>query len=70
MTVRVFFRHMKALQYCARGVRAFYARHGLDYAALLREGTDGAELLATGDAMARRVVEVAEAEAAAQSKEV
>lgn len=69
MSARVLFRHMRALGYCARGVRDFYARHGLDYAAMLREGTDAAAILATGDEMARRVVEVAEAEAAARAEE-
>lgn len=69
MTSRVLFRHVRALGYCARGVRAFYARHGLDYGALLREGTDSAVLLATGDEMARRAVQVAEAEVVAHGTE-
>lgn len=43
---------MRRHGYCARGVRAFYARHGLDYTALLREGTPASELEATGDGMA------------------
>lgn len=64
---QVHFRHAKSagLGYCSRGMRLFFRRHGLDYAAFLRGGVPAAALLATGDAMARRVVDVAEAEAAA-----
>ncbi|WP_346014465.1 hypothetical protein [Rubrivivax gelatinosus] len=49
-------------------MRLFFARHGLSYGAFLREGIPAEQLLATGDAMARRVVDVAAAEAAAGDK--
>lgn len=64
---QVHFRHAKAagLDYCSRGMRLWFNRHGLDYAAFLRVGIPAEALRATGDAMARRVVDVAEAEAAA-----
>lgn len=52
-------RDMRALKYCAWGVRAFFRRHGLDYRAFLRDGIPALELAATGDAMALAVVEVA-----------
>nr|WP_207185993.1 hypothetical protein [Rubrivivax gelatinosus] len=66
----VHFRHAKSagLEYCSRGMRLFFARHGLSYGAFLREGIPAEQLLATGDAMARRVVDVAAAEAAAGDK--
>lgn len=51
--------HMREAKYCARGVRAFFARHGLDYPAFLREGIQAEKLEATGDAMVKAVVEVA-----------
>lgn len=44
---------------CSRGTRAFFERHGLDWNAFLHEGIPGSKLEATGDAMAKRVVEVA-----------
>ena len=37
--------------------RTSFARHDLDFRAFLREGCDADTLLATGDAMAQRVVE-------------
>lgn len=53
--------HMRALNYCARGVRAFYARHQLDYVDFLKNGTPCSVLLgvAGNDAMVLAVVEVA-----------
>lgn len=41
---------------CARGTRAWFERHGLDYAAFRRDGIDAAVLEATGDALALAVV--------------
>ena len=35
----------------------WFARHDLDFRAFLRDGCDADTLLATGDAMAQRVVE-------------
>ena len=46
--------------FCGRGARAFFARHGLDWSAFVRDGLPASVLLATGDAMARRLVEHAE----------
>ncbi len=53
--------HVRAAGMCVHGARAFFARHGLDFRAFLRDGIPAQVLLATGDAMARRVVEVAQA---------
>lgn len=60
----VHLRHAKALGYCARGIRGFFDRYGLDYRGFLSEGTDAEKLLNTGDWMAAEVVKIAEAEAA------
>ena len=51
--------HVRAVGLCVNGSRAWFARHGLDFRAFLREGLDAETLLATGDAMAQRVVNCA-----------
>lgn len=51
--------HIRAARMCSRGTRAFFERHGLDWNAFLHEGIPGSKLEATGDAMAKTVVEVA-----------
>ena len=51
--------HVRAARMCSRGTRAFFERHGLDWAAFLREGISSEQLEATRDAMALKVVEVA-----------
>ncbi len=51
--------HARAISYCSRGMRRWFEFHGLDWDAFLREGLPAETLLATGDDMARRVVEVA-----------
>lgn len=61
MDVIVKMDHLRQLHYCARGVRAFYARYKLDYAAFLQHGTPSSVLLnaAGEDAMVIAAVEVA-----------
>lgn len=51
--------HIRAARMCSSGTRGFFERHGLDWSAFLRDGIDAEELLATGDLMAKQVVEVA-----------
>jgi len=46
-----------AAGFCARGARDWCASHGIDWAAFVREGIDAETLLATGDALARRLVD-------------
>jgi len=52
---------LRQLRYCARGVRAFFERHGLDYNRFLSEGIEAEELLTASnhDGMAQAAVEVA-----------
>ena len=57
--VIVTMRHIRRAKMCSRGTRAFFERHGLDYAAFVRDGIPAEHLEATGDAMALQVVEVA-----------
>lgn len=44
---------------CSRGAREFFDRHGLDWQDFLKNGILASKVLATGDYMAQRVVEVA-----------
>lgn len=62
MTLLVHPRHMRALKYCARGARAFFRRHGLDWQRFITTGIPAEELIATGDAMAAAVVDQAKRE--------
>jgi hypothetical protein len=52
-------RDIRRAKMCSLGARAFAKRHGLDWSEFLKNGIDSDKLLATGDAMARRIVEVA-----------
>lgn len=54
--VRVTIQDARELGFCVGGTRTFLERHGLDFKAFLRDGLDASDLLATGDAMAERVV--------------
>lgn len=47
--------------FCGRGARAWFAHHRLDWSAFVRDGISATKVLATGDAMGRRVVEHARA---------
>lgn len=49
---------VRAAKMCSRGARDFFARHDLDWSAFLEAGVDHELLLATGDPMARQVVEL------------
>ncbi len=48
---------VRAVGLCVNGTRVWFTRHDLDFRAFLREGCSADTLLATGDAMALRVVE-------------
>lgn len=51
--------HIRKAGYCSRGARVFFERHGLDWTEFLLNGIDASKLVATGDAMAIKVVELA-----------
>ena len=51
--------HVRANGHCARGTRTWFARHGLDFRAFLKDGIESDVLLAIGDALALAVVEKA-----------
>jgi hypothetical protein len=43
--------------HCARGAKAWFAAHGLDFRRFLREGIPAETMLATGDGQGIQVVE-------------
>lgn len=57
--LRITIDHVRAAGLCVHGTRVWFARHGMDFRAFLRDGCDADTLLATGDAMVQRVVEIA-----------
>lgn len=59
--------HLRQAKMCSKGARRFFERHGLDFAQFLAAGLDSGLIRATGDAMAIKVAEVAEAEAAIEA---
>jgi hypothetical protein len=64
MGVRVTVNHLRAAHMCGRGARPWFARNGLSWDVFITEGYDSDILRATGDALALKVVALAEAEAA------
>lgn len=57
--------HCRRLGYCSRGLRAFFARHSLDWSAFRDAGLPASTIEATGDAMAIEAARLARAEASA-----
>lgn len=53
-------RHCRELGYCNRGLRAWFAREGLDWADFLKHGIAADILREKGNAMADRAVKLAE----------
>lgn len=51
--------HIKQTTMCTRGARVFFNRHNLDWSDFLKNGINEEAILATNDAMARKVVEKA-----------
>jgi len=59
---RVHVRHLRELGYCMRGCRRWFARRGWDWSRFVQQGLPAGDFRATGDAMATRAAERAEAE--------
>ena len=59
MIVTVTMRDVRKAKMCARGARAFFLLHDLDWSSFLKNGISSEDLEATGDAMAQKCVEVA-----------
>lgn len=54
--------HCRSLGYCARGMREFFQRHGLDWQAFRECGLPASVIEATGDGMAMRAARLAREE--------
>lgn len=65
MTI-VLHRHCRDLGYCNRGLRAWFAREGMDWGDFLKQGIDAEVLRGKGNAMADRAIAQAEREAHGQ----
>ena len=50
---------VRAAKMCSSGARAFFLRHGFDWQDFLKNGIPASKILATGDYLAKCVVEVA-----------
>lgn len=50
---------IRAAGMCSSGARAWFALHGICWSTFLKNGVDAEVILATGDALGQRVVEVA-----------
>ncbi|EGC1288303.1 hypothetical protein H8526_002351 [Salmonella enterica] len=62
--LRVTLAHIRQAGYCPQGARQFARRYGLDFRQFIRDGfIDADVLLATGDELARKLVEFAREEA-------
>lgn len=57
--LRVYLRHLRTAQYCKPGAQDWWQRQGLDWRDFCKHGIDAQTLIATGDPMALRVVEIA-----------
>ena len=57
--MKVSAKDLRDQKYCVSGSKAFAKRHNLDWKKFVKEGIEEEELLATGDAMAIKFVEVA-----------
>ncbi len=57
--------HIRAYGYCARGTRAFFNSHQLDWQSFLTNGVEAEKLLATNDALAIELVKHVQKEVAA-----
>ncbi len=54
---------VRAAGHCVRGARDWFERHGLDFRDFLKSGISEEAFLASGDALAARVVEMKKARA-------
>lgn len=57
--MKIYMYHVREAKMCAKGTRMFFERHNFDFQDFLKNGIDAELFIATGDAMALQVVEVA-----------
>lgn len=56
--MKIYMSDIRNAKMCARGTRAFFMLHGLDFQDFLKNGIDVEIILSTQDAMAIQVVEL------------
>lgn len=56
--MKIYMSDIRNAKMCARGTRAFFMMHGLDFQDFLKNGIDAEKILNTKDAMAIQVVEL------------
>lgn len=61
--IKVTVADVRAVNFCARGARQWFTRHGLDYSKFVTEGLPISQIEATGDAMGKIVAAHARAAA-------
>ena len=54
----IFMHDIRAAGHCVRGIREWFEGYGLDFRAFMRDGITEAEFLATGDPIARQIVDL------------
>lgn len=59
--MRITINDVRRAGHCVKGAREWFERHDLDFVEFLRNGIDETEFLASGDALAIHVVEIAHA---------
>ena len=64
---RVTLQDLRASRLCFQGARPWFRRHGLDWQDFLANGLDAETLVQTGDALALRVIAIAEAREAVET---
>jgi hypothetical protein len=64
---RVTIQDLRASRLCFQGARPWFRRHGLDWQQFLAHGLDAEVLIRTGDALASRVIAIAEAREAVEA---
>lgn len=48
---------LSSIQFCNRGARVFFERHGLDWSSFIQHGIDDSELVGIDDEMLRQVID-------------
>lgn len=56
--MKIYMSDIRNAKMCARGTRAFFMLHGLDFQDFIKNGIDAEIILSTKDAMAIQVVEL------------
>lgn len=49
---------VRAAGHCVRGAKDWFERHGLDFRGFIKNGITEEEFLASGDALAKRIVDL------------